>query len=153
MLAASILVTSQIRQNVARLSDGDRKKCPIQVHRHRYAATRSGMVCRWRCHSFLPVCLLVMVSHPYFNRCSQRFLREYEIVYEDGVCILRINEAMAEDEGEYSCEAKNSAGKAVTKCYLKVLSKFFSFYYNMLFLNGNSKWTLSNDISRAKITK
>ncbi|XGW01071.1 hypothetical protein V3C99_013768 [Haemonchus contortus] len=47
--------------------------------------------------------------------------REYEIVYEDGVCILRINEAMAEDEGEYSCEAKNSAGKAVTKCYLKVL--------------------------------
>ncbi|KAK6051664.1 immunoglobulin I-set domain protein, partial [Cooperia oncophora] len=47
--------------------------------------------------------------------------REYEIVYEDGVCILRINEALAEDEGEYSCEAKNSAGKAVTKCYLKVL--------------------------------
>ncbi|XGW01072.1 hypothetical protein V3C99_013768, partial [Haemonchus contortus] len=49
--------------------------------------------------------------------------REYEIVYEDGVCILRINEAMAEDEGEYSCEAKNSAGKAVTKCYLKVLTE------------------------------
>ncbi|KAK5968588.1 hypothetical protein GCK32_008491, partial [Trichostrongylus colubriformis] len=47
--------------------------------------------------------------------------REYEMVYEDGVCLLRINEALVEDEGEYSCEAKNSAGKAVTKCYLKVL--------------------------------
>ncbi|KIH66616.1 immunoglobulin I-set domain protein, partial [Ancylostoma duodenale] len=47
--------------------------------------------------------------------------REYDIVYEDGVCILRINEALAEDEGEYSCEATNSVGRAETKCFLRVL--------------------------------
>ncbi|KAL6741661.1 hypothetical protein Aduo_014893 [Ancylostoma duodenale] len=46
--------------------------------------------------------------------------REYDIVYEDGVCILRINEALAEDEGEYSCEATNSVGRAETKCFLRV---------------------------------
>ncbi|RCN39029.1 immunoglobulin I-set domain protein [Ancylostoma caninum] len=51
--------------------------------------------------------------------------REYDIVYEDGVCILRINEALAEDEGEYSCEATNSVGRAETKCFLRVLGKYF----------------------------
>ncbi|VDM54969.1 unnamed protein product [Angiostrongylus costaricensis] len=49
--------------------------------------------------------------------------QEYEIIYEDGVCILRINEVLAEDEGEYSCEASNTAGKAETKCFLKVIKK------------------------------
>ncbi|KAJ1347831.1 hypothetical protein KIN20_003000 [Parelaphostrongylus tenuis] len=49
--------------------------------------------------------------------------QEYEIIYEDGVCILRINEVLAEDEGEYSCEASNTAGKAETKCFLKVMNK------------------------------
>ncbi|VDK72949.1 unnamed protein product [Cylicostephanus goldi] len=49
--------------------------------------------------------------------------REYDIVYEDGVCILRINEVLPEDEGEYSCEASNTVGKAETKCFLKVLDK------------------------------
>uniref|UniRef100_A0A914RMM5 Ig-like domain-containing protein n=1 Tax=Parascaris equorum TaxID=6256 RepID=A0A914RMM5_PAREQ len=44
--------------------------------------------------------------------------REYETVYEDGVCILRINEVVSEDEGEYTCEATNAAGRATTKCFL-----------------------------------
>uniref|UniRef100_A0A914ZVR6 Titin n=1 Tax=Parascaris univalens TaxID=6257 RepID=A0A914ZVR6_PARUN len=43
---------------------------------------------------------------------------EYETVYEDGVCILRINEVVSEDEGEYTCEATNAAGRATTKCFL-----------------------------------
>ncbi|VDM40900.1 unnamed protein product, partial [Toxocara canis] len=43
---------------------------------------------------------------------------EYETVYEDGVCILRINEVVIEDEGEYICEATNPAGRAITKCFL-----------------------------------
>uniref|UniRef100_A0A1I7WAP6 Ig-like domain-containing protein n=1 Tax=Heterorhabditis bacteriophora TaxID=37862 RepID=A0A1I7WAP6_HETBA len=49
--------------------------------------------------------------------------QEYDLVYEDGVCILRIHETLPEDEGEYCCEAINSAGKAITKCFLKVIKK------------------------------
>ncbi|CAD6186690.1 unnamed protein product [Caenorhabditis auriculariae] len=45
---------------------------------------------------------------------------EYDIVYEDGVCILRIKETLIEDEGEYCCEAFNSAGRTDTKCFLKL---------------------------------
>ncbi|VDK48693.1 unnamed protein product, partial [Anisakis simplex] len=44
--------------------------------------------------------------------------RVYETVYEDGVCILRINEVVLEDEGEYMCEATNPSGRAITKCFL-----------------------------------
>uniref|UniRef100_A0A8R1HQD1 Ig-like domain-containing protein n=1 Tax=Caenorhabditis japonica TaxID=281687 RepID=A0A8R1HQD1_CAEJA len=45
---------------------------------------------------------------------------EYEIVYEDGVCILRIESTLIEDEGEYCCTASNVAGSAFSKCYLKL---------------------------------
>ncbi|KJH40943.1 immunoglobulin I-set domain protein, partial [Dictyocaulus viviparus] len=48
--------------------------------------------------------------------------QEYKMICEDGVCILRINEVLAEDEGEYSCEASNIVGKAETKCFLKVMN-------------------------------
>ncbi|ETN77063.1 immunoglobulin I-set domain protein [Necator americanus] len=59
---------------------------------------------------------------------------EYDIVYEDGVCILKINEVLAEDEGEYTCEASNSVGKVETKRF-------------------DIEWTSSNDISQVQITK
>lgn len=45
------------------------------------------------------------------------------MVYEDGVCILRIKQIISEDEGEYICEATNEAGKALTKCFLHTTSK------------------------------
>ncbi|PIC27588.1 hypothetical protein B9Z55_019795 [Caenorhabditis nigoni] len=45
---------------------------------------------------------------------------EYNIVYEDGVCILRIESTLIEDEGEYCCTASNVAGTAFSKCYLKL---------------------------------
>uniref|UniRef100_A0A914C898 Ig-like domain-containing protein n=1 Tax=Acrobeloides nanus TaxID=290746 RepID=A0A914C898_9BILA len=45
---------------------------------------------------------------------------EYNIVYEDGVSILIFSKVIAEDEGEYVCEAYNSVGKSSTKCFVKV---------------------------------
>ncbi|NP_001346724.1 Ig-like domain-containing protein [Caenorhabditis elegans] len=45
---------------------------------------------------------------------------EYSIVYEDGVCILRIESTLIEDEGEYCCTASNVAGTTFSKCYLKL---------------------------------
>ncbi|VDO14464.1 unnamed protein product, partial [Brugia timori] len=44
------------------------------------------------------------------------------IIYEDGVCILKIREVAIEDEGEYTCEATNDAGQAITKCFLQTIS-------------------------------
>ncbi|VDM15696.1 unnamed protein product [Wuchereria bancrofti] len=46
----------------------------------------------------------------------------YQIIYEDGVCILKIREVAIEDEGEYNCEATNDAGRAITKCFLQTIS-------------------------------
>lgn len=60
-------------------------------------------------------------------------------MYEDGVCLLRIKQIIAEDEGEYTCEATNEAGKAFTKCFLTTTSKlFFTFKetFNMLLRTG-----------------
>ena len=48
------------------------------------------------------------------------FFSEYSIVYADGVCILRIESTLIEDEGEYCCTASNAAGTAFSKCYLKL---------------------------------
>lgn len=45
---------------------------------------------------------------------------EYEILHEDGVCVFRFKKIVAEDEGEYSCEASNPSGHAVTKAFVKV---------------------------------
>ncbi|VDM99464.1 unnamed protein product, partial [Thelazia callipaeda] len=47
----------------------------------------------------------------------------YQTVYEDGVCILIIRELAIEDEGEYSCEANNDAGRAITKCFLRIITE------------------------------
>ncbi|CAI4231525.1 unnamed protein product [Auanema sp. JU1783] len=49
--------------------------------------------------------------------------QEYTIVFEDGVSILRINEVLSEDEGEYCCIATNNAGSSTTKCFLKVFNE------------------------------
>uniref|UniRef100_A0A7E4VJ05 Ig-like domain-containing protein n=1 Tax=Panagrellus redivivus TaxID=6233 RepID=A0A7E4VJ05_PANRE len=46
--------------------------------------------------------------------------KDYEIVYEDGVSVLRLRHVYAEDEGEYVCEAFNVAGRSASKCYVKV---------------------------------
>lgn len=51
---------------------------------------------------------------------------EYEIVYEDGVCLLRIESTLIEDEGEYCCTASNVAGSAFSKCYLKLSGEALS---------------------------
>lgn len=48
------------------------------------------------------------------------FLRDYVIIYEDGVCILRIEKVLPEDEGEYACEAVSGVGVARTQCFLSV---------------------------------
>lgn len=48
---------------------------------------------------------------------------DYEILYEDGVSILRFNRVVLEDEGEYSCEAENSCGQAVTKAFVRITGK------------------------------
>ncbi|TKR69826.1 hypothetical protein L596_021928 [Steinernema carpocapsae] len=45
---------------------------------------------------------------------------DYELVYEDGVCLLRFKNVIAEDEGEYLCEATNPIGQAATSCFIKV---------------------------------
>ncbi|GMR58652.1 hypothetical protein PMAYCL1PPCAC_28847, partial [Pristionchus mayeri] len=45
---------------------------------------------------------------------------DYTIIYEDGVCLLKINQVLIEDEGEYACEAFNDAGHAVTRAFLTV---------------------------------
>ncbi|GMT09140.1 hypothetical protein PFISCL1PPCAC_437, partial [Pristionchus fissidentatus] len=45
---------------------------------------------------------------------------DYTIVYEDGVCLLKINQVLPEDEGEYACEAFNDAGHAITRAFLTV---------------------------------
>ena len=45
---------------------------------------------------------------------------DYEILYEDGVCILRFNRVVVEDEGEFSCVAENSCGRAVTKAFVRI---------------------------------
>nr|CDQ05432.1 Bm6219, isoform k [Brugia malayi] len=47
----------------------------------------------------------------------------YQIIYEDGVCILKIREVAIEDEGEYTCEATNDAGQAITKCFLQTITE------------------------------
>ncbi|GMS79698.1 hypothetical protein PENTCL1PPCAC_1873, partial [Pristionchus entomophagus] len=45
---------------------------------------------------------------------------DYTIIYEDGVCLLKINQVLPEDEGEYACESFNDAGHAVTRAFLTV---------------------------------
>ncbi|CAG9532189.1 unnamed protein product, partial [Cercopithifilaria johnstoni] len=47
----------------------------------------------------------------------------YQTIYEDGVCILKIRELAIEDEGEYTCEATNDAGQAITKCFLQIITE------------------------------
>uniref|UniRef100_A0A915PVQ5 Ig-like domain-containing protein n=1 Tax=Setaria digitata TaxID=48799 RepID=A0A915PVQ5_9BILA len=47
----------------------------------------------------------------------------YQTIYEDGVCILKIRELAIEDEGEYTCEATNDAGRAITKCFLRTITE------------------------------
>ncbi|CAJ0570814.1 unnamed protein product, partial [Mesorhabditis spiculigera] len=51
---------------------------------------------------------------------------DYDLIYEDGVCLLKIVETLPEDEGEYQCQATNPAGTVVTKCFLKVLGETVS---------------------------
>ncbi len=50
-------------------------------------------------------------------------LREFEVIFEDGISLLRILKLFAEDEGEYTCEAVNSVGRASTACYVTVLGE------------------------------
>ncbi|KAK0408277.1 hypothetical protein QR680_003866 [Steinernema hermaphroditum] len=52
---------------------------------------------------------------------------DYELVYEDGVCLLRFKSVIAEDEGEYVCVASNTIGQAATSCFLKVTGKSLLF--------------------------
>jgi hypothetical protein len=52
------------------------------------------------------------------------FFSEYEIIYEDGVSVLRFRRVIAEDEGEYLCRAFNVAGQKITKCFVKIQDKF-----------------------------
>lgn len=40
---------------------------------------------------------------------------------------MKIHEALLEDEGEYSCEALNSAGHAITSCFVQTTSKLDDF--------------------------
>jgi hypothetical protein len=56
-----------------------------------------------------------------FGKVSFLTFREYEILYEDGICILKILKVLLEDEGEYSCEAVNVNGRAMTSCFFKVI--------------------------------
>ncbi|KAH7730215.1 Protein TTN-1 c [Aphelenchoides avenae] len=44
----------------------------------------------------------------------------YELIYEDGVSVLRFRKVAEEDEGEYVCEAYNIHGQATTKCFARV---------------------------------
>lgn len=59
------------------------------------------------------------------------FFSEYDVLFEDGVSVLRFNKVIPEDEGEYVCEAFNENGRTSTKCFVKVqgwlifLNQFF----------------------------
>ncbi|MFH4975810.1 hypothetical protein AB6A40_002519 [Gnathostoma spinigerum] len=57
--------------------------------------------------------------HWYVDGEEIRQSSDYQILYEDGVSILHIRQLVAEDEGEYVCEAINSQGRSETRCFLR----------------------------------
>ncbi|KAL3986031.1 Immunoglobulin I-set domain family protein [Acanthocheilonema viteae] len=76
----------------------------------------------------------------------------YQTIYEDGVCILKIRELAIEDEGEYTCEATNDAGQAITKCFLQTITEADALKYqqqamleNILYSNNGSNNNNAND--------
>ncbi|VDK79786.1 unnamed protein product, partial [Onchocerca ochengi] len=76
----------------------------------------------------------------------------YQTIYEDGVCILKIQELAIEDEGEYTCEAVNDAGQAITKCFLQTITEADVLKYQqqaifkkILYSNGGSNTNNSSD--------
>ncbi|MCP9264542.1 Titin [Dirofilaria immitis] len=76
----------------------------------------------------------------------------YQTIYEDGVCILKIRELAIEDEGEYTCEAINDAGRAITKCFLQIITEADVLKYqqqamfeNILYSNGGNNNNNNND--------
>jgi hypothetical protein len=54
---------------------------------------------------------------------NSKIFSDYEVLFEDGVSILRFLRVVPEDEGEYSCEAENTSGRAVTKAFVKIAGK------------------------------
>lgn len=54
-----------------------------------------------------------------------------DLKYRNGTATLSINEVYPEDEGTYTCTAKNSLGVSETTCRLTIQSKLFIllFYY------------------------
>ncbi|EJD75389.1 immunoglobulin I-set domain-containing protein, variant, partial [Loa loa] len=76
----------------------------------------------------------------------------YQTIYEDGVCILKIREVAIEDEGEYTCEATNDAGRVITKCFLQTITEADILKYhqevtleNILYSNSGSNNNNDND--------
>ena len=46
--------------------------------------------------------------------------RDYEIILEDGVSVLKFRKVIPEDEGEYVCEAYNDIARKSSTCFVKV---------------------------------
>ena len=57
--------------------------------------------------------------------CANRFkngtiIKSKSITYENNVAKYKISEALETTQGTYTCQAKNEAGSAETKCVVKV---------------------------------
>lgn len=48
------------------------------------------------------------------------------MVFEDGICILRLTNVEQTDEADYTCQAINAVGQAATTCRLKLKREQFT---------------------------